>query len=198
VADLLLTDPPYGELVIMKKGHVGKSNAAKTKDYGDNYQNEGDFDLEPVLDAAKGLYKLSVIWGGNYFTHLLSPRTSWIVWDKRAGEHCWYSDCELAWSDLPIPAKLFQYTWQGMIRQGEKEEKLHPTQKPVALMDWILKELAKDCRVVLDLFSGSGVVLAACENTGRIGRAIELSPAYVAVTLERLSKMGLEPVLSDQ
>lgn len=187
-AELMLIDPPYGDLVIFDKNKmVGKSNAAKTKSYGDHYQGEGVFDLAPVLECAKEFYKNSVIWGGNYFPHLLGPRTSWLVWDKRAGEHSWYSDVELAWSDLPIPAKLFSYTWQGMIRKGEHEERYHPTQKPVALMEWILKDFTPDARIVMDLFGGSGVVMLACQNLSRRCRAIEISPGYVAVCLERMA-----------
>lgn len=186
-ADLLLINPPYGDLKIFSKDHtVGKSNAAKVQNYGEHFQGEGDFDLAPVLEVVKPYVEQMVIWGGNYFTHLLPPRTGWLVWDKRAGEHSWFSDCELAWTNLPIVAKMFTYTWQGMIRAGEKEERYHPTQKPVPLMDWVLAKLTPEAHTVMDLFNGSGVIMLACENQKRICRSVELDPAYCAVTLQRM------------
>lgn len=186
-ADLLLTDPPYGQLRIFSGsgGRVGKSNAAACKPYGSAYQGEGDFRLEPVLAAAKDRYERAVIWGGNYFADVLPISTAWLVWDKRAGDRSWYSDCELAWSNLPTTARVFAFTWQGMIRAGEHVDREHPTQKPVQLMQWILTDLVEDARIILDLFVGSGTTLLASEQLGRSCRAVELSPQYVQVALDR-------------
>jgi DNA modification methylase len=196
-ADILLTDPPYGKLKIFDSGkHVGKDHLAKVQSYGNHYQGEGDFKLQPVLDVVSAYTDLWVIWGGNYFTDILPPRTSWLIWDKRAGDHSWYSEFEMAWSNLPTVAKIFSFKWQGMIREGEREERYHPTQKPPELMEWILNDLAKEAQIVLEMFSGSGSTLIACEKTGRKCRAVEISPAYVSVALERFYQMtNIMPVL---
>ncbi len=198
-ADLWLTDPPYGKLKIFAEGTViGVENVAKRRFYNpEYYQGEGDFRIEPVLESTKDRYVKAVIWGGNYFADVLPITTAWLVWDKRAGERAFFSDCELAWSNLPTGARVFTFAWQGMIRAGNHEERLHPTQKPPELMEWILRDLQKDALVVLDTFLGSGTTLVAAERLGRIGRGIEISPPYVSVCLERLSDMGLEPRLLD-
>src|SRR5207247_1043787 len=79
----------------------------------------------------------SIIWGGNYFSHLLDPRASWLIWDKlNSGD---FADCELAWTNLDQAARLFRHRWNGMIRQSENNApRVHPTQKPIALMKWCL------------------------------------------------------------
>ena len=185
-ADILLTDPPYGKLKIFTGNTVGKDNAAKCKQYDAKaYQGEGTFRLEPVLLAASGSYKRAVIWGGNYFADVLPITTAWLVWDKRAGARSWYSDCELAWSDLRTTARVFTFTWQGMIRQGEHVERTHPTQKPVELMEWILTKLAPKTSTVLDLFVGSGTTIIAAEREKRRCYGMEISPAYVDVAVAR-------------
>jgi DNA modification methylase len=187
VADLWLTDPPYGKLKIFSNGTViGVENVAKRKIYNpEHYQGEGDFRLEPVLESVKDKYNKMVIWGGNYFADVLPISTAWLVWDKRAGERAYFSDCELAWSNLPTGARVFAFTWQGMIRAGEHEERLHPTQKPSELMEWVIGKLDSESKIILDTFLGSGTTLIACERLGRKCRAVEISPAYCAVAIQR-------------
>lgn len=185
--DLLLTDPPYGKLKIFAQGTViGVENAAKRKQYNpSHYHGEGEFRIEPVLEAIGNRCKHRVIWGGNYFTNVLPVTTAWLVWDKRAGERAYFSDCELAWSNLPTGARVFAHMWQGMIRAGEHVDRDHPTQKPVELMVWILRDLAPHVQVVLDLFGGSGTTLLACERERRQCRMMELSEHYCDVILKR-------------
>ena len=170
---------------------------AKVKHYG-AYEGEGEFDLAPLLAVLAGMYDKAIIWGGNYFTDLLSPTGSWLVWDKRAGgRNLFYADCELAWSNLGITAKVFDYTWQGMIRQGDEQERYHPTQKPVELYMWCLG-LADKVVIVLDPTLGSGSSLIACERLNRRCRGVEISAGYVAVTLQRWADLtGRQPVLLD-
>ena len=196
-ADLLLSDPPYGKLKIFNSsGAVGNAgdNLAKVRHYG-AYEGAHGFDIKPMLAALDGCYSKAIIWGGNYFTDILPVTASWLIWDKRAGAQLFYADCELAWSDLGITAKVFTFTWQGMIRAGDKIERYHPTQKPVELYEWCLG-LADKAVIVLDPTLGSASSLIACEKLGRRARCIEISPPYCAVTLERWSTMtGQTPVL---
>jgi len=186
-ADMVFTDPPYGNLVITnKKGEVGKSNVAKVTQYH-VYMNEGNFDFEPCWKIIEGWDCKKVIWGGNYFVKCLPITTSWIVWDKRAGEHSWYSDCELAWTNLGIPAKIYSITWQGMIREGESDKRVHPTQKPIELASKIIsKQTGKN--IIVDLFGGSGSTLIACEQLNRKCYMMEIDPHYCSVIIDRWQK----------
>lgn len=191
-ADLLLTDPPYGELRIFdKNGKVGGDHVAQSKAYG-AYANEGAFELGAFLEGFGERAKHRIIWGGNYFR--LPIRTSWLCWDKRAGDASWFSDFELAWTDLPITAQLYRHVWQGMIREGSDTERFHPTQKPVALFAWCIG-LLKGCVSIADGFLGSGTTLIAAEQLGRKCYGIEIEPRYVDVVCKRWMKLtGKSPV----
>lgn len=187
-ADMILTDPPYGNLIITNdKGEVGKSNLAKTTQYH-KYKNEGDFSFEPIWNIIKDWKCQKVIWGGNYFANFLPITTSWIAWDKRAGEHSWFSDFELAWTNLGIPARLYSIVWQGMIRECESDKRVHPTQKPIELSKKILIEYNSGNNV-LDLFGGSGSTLIACEQTNRKCYMMEIDEYYCSVIIERFEKL---------
>jgi len=192
-ADLLLADPPYGKLEIFnKKGQVGNagSNKAESKNYG-AYVGHKEFKLNLLLDCLDGHYEKAVIWGGNYFTDILPVSSSWLVWDKRANKNLFYADCELAWTNLGITAKVFDFVWQGMIRAGNKIVRTHPTQKPLELYVWVIS--LTDVNIIFDPTFGSGSCLVACHQTDRIGYGMEIHPPYVAVCLERLEGLGLTP-----
>lgn len=186
-ADFIYTDPPYGDLIITNsKGEVGKANVAKVTQYH-KYVGEGDFDFRPCWELMKDINCKKVIWGGNYFADYLPITTAWVVWDKRAGEHSWFSDCELAWSSLGTPARVYSITWQGMIREGENDKRVHPTQKPIALASKIIGEHSEGNNV-LDLFGGSGSTLIACEQLDRTCYMCELDERYCDVIRKRYAK----------
>lgn len=116
------------------------------------------------------------------------------MWDKREDKipERIQADCELAWCSEYGAARIFRHYWDGMLKASERgESRQHPTQKPVALMRWCMG-FTGDAVVIYDPFLGSGTTAVACEQLGRKCRGIEISPAYVAVTLERLAGMGLE------
>jgi len=187
-ADMLLTDPPYGELKIFdKKGYVGvDSKHAKAKHYG-AYKGEGDFKLEPAMDAVKDKYDKAVIWGGNFFNDVLPIRNSWLCWDKTGGTETetFFSSFELVWTNMGIPSRMFHYLWLGMMRAGERIERVHPTEKPVALSEWVLGKWTKVNDIILDLFGGSGSTLIACEKLGRRCYMMEIDEHYCDVIIER-------------
>lgn len=193
-ADMVFTDPPYGNLKITNaRGEVGKSNVAKTTQYH-KYANEGEFDFRPCWNIIGQWDCSKVIWGGNYFVNVLPITTSWIVWDKRAGNHSWYSDCELAWTNLGIPAKIYSIIWQGMIREGETDKRVHPTQKPIELAAKII-----DGQTILDLFGGSGSTLIACEKLGRRCYMMEIDEHYCDVIIARYEAFtGQKAMLLDK
>lgn len=196
----LLADTPYGKLKIFNNdgavGYAG-SNLVQVKHYG-VYEGHADFDLSLFLELID--WDKAIIWGGNNFTDFLPITQSWLVWDKRAGERTlFYAECEMAWSNLGMTARMFNFTWQGMIRQGEKIERVHPTQKPVELYDWCLGFVDESFSIIFDPTLGSGGSLVACENNGRYLRGIEIMPKYVAVCLQRYEDaFGITAELMDR
>ena len=184
-ADMVFTDPPYGQLKIM---NARQEVAAKVGTYKE-YANHGDFDFKPVWEIIKDWECKKVIWGANHFCGFMPITSSWIVWDKRAGEHSFFSDCELAWTNLGICTKILSITWQGMIREGESTPRVHPTQKPIDLTTKIVQNYAPDSKLILDLFGGSGSTLIAAEKTNRKCYMMEIDPVYCSVIIERWEKL---------
>lgn len=196
--DLLLTDPPYGQLKIFtdkSTEQVGidswDGRNIKARKYSGDYRGEGIFKLEPVLKVIEevGIDK-RVIWGGNFFD-CLPIVNSWLCWDKTGGNreiNTPWSDFELAWTNLGISMRIFHFLYKGMMREGERIERVHPTEKPVQLSTWVLKEFAIDKKNILDLFGGSGSTLIACEQTNRICYMMEIDPKYCDVIRKRYAK----------
>jgi site-specific DNA-methyltransferase (adenine-specific) len=132
--------------------------------------------------------KNQIIFGGNYFAHFLKPSSSWIVWDKDNGES-FFADCELAWTSFDKAVRKFKWKWNGMLQEhmGKmKENRVHPTQKPLALMQWCIKNYSEDNMTILDPFMGSGTTLVAAKLLGRNATGIEISEKYCEIARERL------------
>ena len=183
--DLVLTDPPYG---IKQNAHRIKSRTklAKTIDYGDfswdNKIPEPEY-FEEMIRTSKN----QIIWGGNYFADILESSSCWLVWDKENGNTN-FADCELAWTSFGGAVRIFRYMWNGML-QGDmknKENRIHPTQKPVKLFTWILQNYSKEGDLILDPFSGSGTTAIACHRMNRRFICIEKEEKYVKLSRERL------------
>lgn len=186
-ADILLTDPPYG-IGIVKGGTAGNFPGTHAPRH-QAIPIEGDdepFDPSHLL----GLSGALVLFGGNYYADKLPAGSKWLVWDKKDGafQGSDLGDCELAWTNLQGTSRLLHHTWQGMYRKGEGERaaREHPTQKPVALMEWCLDQAAvSNGAIVLDPYLGSGTTLIACHRTGRRCFGIEIEPRYADVILKR-------------
>ena len=180
-ADLCLTDPHYG-ISVVKSGMVGADfGVAKKGKYAPVIGDEKPPDISHLLSIAEK----HIIWGGNYFADQLAVTGCWLIWDKRGdtGIENTFADCEIAWSNIGGPARIYRQLWNGMIREGERGQRQHPTQKPVSLCVWCINKA--EALVVIDCYLGSGTTIIACEQLGRKCRAIEISPAYVAVALQR-------------
>lgn len=196
VVDMVYTDPPYGINAVMSNGKVASSKMAKSNIYA---PIAGDDSIEvaiKVIEVIKTLdAKVQIIWGGNYYAQHLPNSMCWIVWDKDNGAS-YFADAELAWTNQESAVRIFKHTWNGMIKGSEHGQKrVHPTQKPIALAEWCLENYGEDCGTVLDLFGGSGSTLLACENKGKKGLIMELSPNYVDVICQRLyEQSGVVPV----
>ena len=173
----VVTDPPYGIDYNPDGGNGVAPRGKYEKVIGDKF----DFDPTLWLDLEH-----VVLWGANHYANKLPNCSGWIVWQKIGdGESTDTSDVELAWTNRQCPARRIQYIWRGMIRQGN-EDRLHPTQKPIAVMEFCIKHYSGDSKTIFDPFLGSGTTLVACQNLGRRGRGIEVSQNYVAVCLQRM------------
>ena len=189
--DAVVTDSPYG--IGFSHGGGGGKLARSTKlDHMPIIGDEKPFDPAPLL--ALGIP--AVLWGGNHFADRLPASQSWLTWDKRCADYSNdQADCEMAWTNLGFPARMFRHVWNGMLRGSEsKTPRVHPTQKPVALMEWCLGFLP-DAKTILDPFMGSGTTLVACQRMGRHGTGIELDPDYFDIACRRVDEAARQPDL---
>jgi len=184
VADLLLTDPPYG-IGENNEKNLSRGNKAKPKDYG-----KFDWDKEAVSDdlikLVLGSARRLIVWGGNYYSHLLNPSACWLVWDKLNGTND-FADAELAWTNLPQAVRLKKHLWNGMLRKGQ-EERFHPTQKPLSVMHWCIMQADKhgENNLIIDPFMGSGTTLRAAKDLKRKAIGIDKEERYCDITVKRL------------
>lgn len=218
-AEMVWTDPPYGMFLdtdfSSMKNELEFAQAKGVKP-GKRYNRvEGDNDdFKPELITSLfdnyGYCKEMFLFGADYYTDCLKDKNegSWIVWDKRSNDdtpdeivesrdRIFTSAFELCWSKARHKRKIARIMW-ACIFGTEKEhnhERYHPTQKPVRLLEWFMNNWGKQGDIVADPYVGSGTTIVACERLSRLCRAIEISPAYVAVSLQRLADMGLEPRL---
>lgn len=184
--DAVVTDPPYG-IGITKRGTLGSTNAAPVRDYGVAEWDNSTPDQSLIADLL-AISKHQIIFGGNYFH--LPPSSCWLVWDKRTTGD--YADCELAWTNLPKAVRRLEWLWNGMIRKGS-EERFHPTQKPVGVMEWCLSHLPDGADEVCDPFMGSGSTGVAAVRTGHRFVGIERERHYFDIAQRRIQEaMGME------
>lgn len=191
--DLVLTDPPYG-IDIAKTGKIG-GGVCKAKDYGSK-----DWDSfipeKEVFNLIKKISINQIIFGGNYFTDNLKPSKSWLFWDKGQTAPT-YADGELAWVNKGFGVKKYTYTWNGMIQQDmkNKEERFHPTQKPIGLFKMIIEDYSKENDLIFDGFAGSFTTALACLNTNRRCIAVEKDKDYYNIGIKRIEKKLQSPNL---
>ena len=184
--DALIGDPPYGIGFSHGAGgdgigggkYVSKFNGVKI--IGD----DAPFDPAPFLQAAP----VTVLWGANHFADRLPSSSKWLIWDKRRGLTTNdFADCEIAWTNQGGVARLINHYWNGMMRDSERGiPRVHPTQKPVAVMEWCIKQFPH-AETILDPWMGSGSTGVACVNLGRSFIGIELDPGYFDIAVKRIT-----------
>ena len=175
--DLAVVDPPYG--INMDGGIIGISRKAKNTSY---VKKDWDKDA-PSKDYFLELERVSknqIIFGANHFISRHPIDSScWIVWDKENGNNP-FADCELAWTSFDCAVRKFTFRWQGMLQGNmkHKEQRIHPTQKPVALYAWIFEKFTRGGQKILDTHLGSGSSRIAAYHAGLDFYGCELDKEY--------------------
>jgi site-specific DNA-methyltransferase (adenine-specific) len=170
--DLAVVDPPYGIGISansVRQQHTKKDWDASTPSL--EYFNE-----------LKRVSKNQIIWGGNYFFDYLNSSQCFLIWDKKQPFDFSLAMCELGWTSFSSPAKMFRYS--VLTERG----KIHPTQKPVKLYEWLLMNYAKEGDKILDTHLGSGSIAIACHNLGFDLTACELDKEYFDAAMKRLKQ----------
>ena len=199
--DLVLTDPPYGI------GEAAGANTSRSKPFGSksitskkttrkiipatNYGNHDWDNAPPSQEYFNEIFRVSknqIIFGGNYFG--LPASSCWIVWDKdNSGD---FADAELAWTSFDSAVRIFKWRWNGMLQQDmkHKDKRMHPTQKPLALMMWCLDNYSSQDMIVLDPFLGSGTTAVACTKLNRNYIGIDISEEYCDIARKRVASVN--------
>lgn len=188
--ELAIVDPPYGI------DHANKAGKTSGQKYGNAAAKKRtytakDWDKKTpeqmYWDELFRVSKNQIVWGGNYFSEYLNSKSSWIVWDKENGDNN-FSDCELAWTSFGGKLNLFKNCWNGMIQHDmkNKQERIHPTEKPYRLYKYCLEKYAKQGDKILDTHLGSGSIAIACHDYGFELTACELDKEYYDKAIERI------------
>jgi site-specific DNA-methyltransferase (adenine-specific) len=162
--DLAIVDPPYGIEINMNMGRKKGQKKRHTEKDWDNSIPE-DIYFKELFRVSKN----QIIWGGNYFADLLPASRCWLYWQKNMGGD--FADGELAWTSFDKVLK--QYT-----KRSETFDRIHPTQKPIQLYDWIILNYCADANLILDTHVGSGSSRIAAAKAGKQFIGFEIDPEY--------------------
>ena len=180
--DLIITDPPYG-----KKADKGTNGYGSSK----NRKYVGGWDSKiPSQEIFNEMFRISknvIMFGGNYFCHLLPPSNCWIVWDKKGDIKFQnpFADCELIYTTFKKPIKKIVFKQQGFITDS-KDKRYHPTQKPSELVQELIEMFSTPTDTICDPFMGSGTTAIACINTNRNFIGFELDKHYYDIANKRI------------
>ena len=188
-ADACITDPPYGVKERTDRHSKGRSILAKAHDFPPVHGDDKPFDPAPWLG-----YPIIALWGAHNYASKLPDSRGWLIWDKRpGGQRNDNGDSELCWTNRDMVLRIHRQLWMGMMRDGEQNlskggRLQHPTQKPVELMRWVIKETGVEpASVVLDPYMGSGTTGVACMNMGHRFIGVEIEPIHFDIACERIT-----------
>lgn len=205
--DLAVVDPPYG-IKVFAKDNASRSKLAASKSYkryagGDNAAPDPEY-----FAQLKRISRNQIIFGANHFMDNIAEgfrgeasgvsSPCWIVWDKQNGQND-FADGELAYTSFQTAVRIYHFTWAGM-RQGNmrnKEFRIHPTQKPVALYDWIFQNYTERGQKIIDTHVGSASSLIAAHKAGLRFVGFELDPEYYSAAVSRYERETAQITLFD-
>ena len=185
--DLAIVDPPYGI------GEDGKSNHSRGLLATPKQYTPKNWDKEPpsvqYFKELKRVSKNQIVWGANHFIDRLPYASScWIAWNKDNGSTD-FADCELAYTSFNTAVRMFTWRWNGMLQGNmkDKQQRIHPTEKPIKLYEWLLMNYAKEGDKILDTHLGSGSIALACHNLKYNLTACELDTEYYDAAMKRIN-----------
>jgi len=194
--DLAIVDPPYGnnDAIGLKDNASGKKQATLRTNYR---QFENNAPTEEYFSELKRVSKNQIVWGANFF----GLKGGYICWNKFGTA---FGQAELAYCSKINSVRVFEYVWNGMLQQNmkNKEERIHPTQKPVKLYDWLLHNYAKPNDLILDTHFGSGSIALAVDKANRLDKmnlhltACEIDKEYIDKAIKRISESIKQGTLS--
>jgi DNA modification methylase len=189
--ELLLTDPPYGidygNQLVKGDEFTEKTNKHGWRNFG-NPEWDKSKPNSGVLQYLCQITENQIIWGGNYFTDDLPPTMGWLIWDK--GQRGFsLADGEMAWTSFNNALRIKEYARA----KANREEKNHPTQKPVEIMSWCFeyadRHSKNEVKLVLDAYLGSGTTMVTSHQLNRICYGMEFDPKYCQVIVDRMKKL---------
>lgn len=191
----IISDPVYGMNADFKRVGLRTSTTLESKVYYSRQWEDVEGDDVPFDPSHLLISPIVALFGANHYADKLPASSKWLIWDKRndSGQDC-NSDAELIWTSLKGATRVHYQKWRGIVREGEenlsRSRKLHPMQKPVRLMRWVIQQ----CKVpvdwtIIDPYMGSGSTLRAARDLGYKTIGCDLSEAYCETTVERLRQM---------
>lgn len=195
--DLVLTDPPYG-IGESNKRNLSRGKLACPTDYG-----EYDWDCEKICDdcliQACKVSNNQIVFGGNFYGSILGDTSCYVVWDKDNGKND-FADAELAWTSFNSAVRIIKWRWNGMLQEPnhKKEKRVHPCQKPLGVMKWILERYSQPDELILDPFCGSGTTCVAAKMLGRSYIGIDISDKYCQIARQRLEAVDTGVPVKEQ
>jgi site-specific DNA-methyltransferase (adenine-specific) len=179
--DLAIVDPPYNIVSQQKRGIGSRIDPTGKMNDWNNIKPTPEYFAELMRVS-----KFQIVWGANNFT--LPESEYFIVWDKNQSVDN-FASAEYAWTNFKMPAKVFRYSiHQTMSDRKDEGGKIHPTQKPVKLYEWLLTNYAKQGDKILDTHLGSGSHAIACNNLGFELTACELDSDYFEASIKRITQ----------
>ena len=191
-ADMVFTDPPYGMNLDTNysklPSHLKNGNRDYSKIIGDNEDFTPSL-ITTIFDNFNNCNEI-FIFGADYFAELLQDKNngSWLVWDKRVEEkfdRMIGSAFELCWSKNKHKREIIRCNNTLYSGEQDAQNKVHPTQKPIKVITWILDKYSKENDLIVDIYGGSGSTLIACEQLNRKCYMMELDPHYIDVIIQR-------------
>ncbi len=205
--DLAIVDVPYGIGEDGSKNHT-RGKLAKPQDYKPYAGNDKNAPVMEYFEELQRISKNQIIFGANHFIQTMAAAgyyinsSCWIVWDKdNTGD---FADCELAWTSFDTAVRKFKWTWNGMLQQNmkDKQQRIHPNEKPIQLYEWLLKNYAKKGDKIIDTHFGSGSIALAVDKVNKLDKmdlhltAIELDEYYYEKSINRITTKLCQGTLS--